>query len=54
MSYQNLILYSAVLPDYTKKDKKDKKWNSAIDANNPDNFKKNNGNDDEEVVVKKR
>ncbi len=36
MSYKNLLLYAAAIPQYD--DEKDN-WNPKLDANNPDNFK---------------
>lgn len=47
MSYQNLLMYSAATPHYD--DVKDD-WDDSIDANNPDNFNKNNNDDEEEFI----
>lgn len=51
MSYKNLLLYAAAIPQYD--DEKDT-WDPKLDANNPDNFNNNTDsleaadNDDEE------
>lgn len=50
MSYANMALYSAVIPSYESKVKKDKGTNGydeSTDANNPDNF-----TEETEVVIK--
>ena len=40
MSYKNLLLYAAAIPQYD--DEKDN-WDPKLDANNPDNFKQDDG-----------
>ena len=47
MGYQNLLMYSMATPHYD--DVKDD-WDDSIDANNPDNFNKNNNYDEEEFI----
>lgn len=43
MSYKNLLLYGAAIPQYD--DEEEKKWDPKLDANNPDNFKQGNDTD---------
>lgn len=45
-SYKNLLLFSAATPQF---DDEEDKWDSKIDANDPDNFR-NESNDNEEFV----
>lgn len=43
MSYKNLLLYGAAIPQYD--DEEEKEWDPKLDANNPDNFKQGNDTD---------
>lgn len=52
MSYKNLLLYAAAIPQY---DDEEDNWDPKLDANNPDNFntknkprKANDDNDEDE------
>lgn len=47
ISYENLLLYSKATPCYD--DVKDD-WDSSIDANDPGNFNKTDGNEKEVFV----
>ncbi|MCC8154803.1 MAG: hypothetical protein LIP01_11760 [Tannerellaceae bacterium] len=49
LSYQNLIMYSSVLPSYDDEKDEEPEFDELLDANNPDNF-----SDDDEVVVRRR
>ena len=44
VTYQNLIMYSKVVPCY---DDEQDDWDESIDANNPDNF---SNSADEEII----
>lgn len=47
-SYANLTLYSAATPQFDD-EQPAKEWDASLDANNPDNFNKD---EEEEVFVK--
>lgn len=53
-SYENLLLLSLSIPQYDYgEDRKERKWDGRMDANDPKNFsiKENSNIEDEEFIV---
>lgn len=49
MSFLNVQLYSATLPNYDTDKEKEPEFDESMDANDPNNF-----NDDDEIITVRR